>query len=186
MYKEELSVFISVVLRHNPGAAGITLDKHGWADVQKMIEGINATGRRIDMELLEEIVYTDEKERYSFDDSKKLIRANCSHSISVDVGLKEAVPPDVLYHGTATKSLESIKREGITSRSRLYVHLSKDIETAEKVGSRHGKSVVLKLNTKKMVEDGVKFYLSVNNVWLTKYVDAKYIEEEILGVKYES
>lgn len=178
MEMEKTSVFLSLVLRHKPEAAGITLDEHGWAEVSELLDGINATGRKIDMEMLEEIVRTDEKGRYSL---KTLIRANQGHSAPVDVELKETVPPEVLYHGTATKSLEAIRKEGIKPMNRLYVHLSKDLETATKVGARHGECVILKLNTKKMVEDGVKFYLSENGVWLTKYVDVKYIEGEVNG-----
>ena len=124
--KDRLSVFISLVLRHKPDAAGIRLDEHGWADVGELIEGVRATGRTIDLEILEEIVRTDEKQRYSFSADRTLIRANQGHSIPVDVELQETVPPDCLYHGTATRFLESIRREGLKPMSRLYVHLSKD------------------------------------------------------------
>ncbi len=129
------------------------------------------------MDILEEIVRTDNKSRYSFNENKTLIRANQGHSIPVDVELREATPPDVLYHGTATKFIENIKQSGIKSKSRLYVHLSKDLDTAVDVGNRHGKCAVLIINTKKMFDDGIKFYLSQNGVWLTKYVDWKYVTE---------
>ena len=129
------------------------------------------------METLEEIVRTDNKGRYSFNDSKTLIRANQGHSIPVDVELKEIVPPNILFHGTATRFLDSIKQQGIKSMSRLYVHLSEDLETAIKVGDRHGDCVVLIIDTKKMSNDGIKFYLSENGVWLTKYIDWKYVKE---------
>lgn len=175
MNKDKLSKFLSLILRHKPSEIGITLDEHGWANVNELIEGINSSGRVINMELLEEIVKTDNKGRYSFNEDKTLIRANQGHSIPVDVELKESIPPDVLYHGTATKFIDSIKKQGIKSMSRLYVHLSKDLDTAVKVGSRHGKCVVLKIDAKKMFKDGIKFYLSENGVWLTKYVDWKYI-----------
>ena len=182
MSKDRLSVFISLILRHKPSEIGITLDKHGWANVKELIAGINNTGRKIDMEVLEEIVRTDNKGRYSFNENKTLIRANQGHSIPVDIEFKEVVPPDVLYHGTATKSLDSIKQQGIKSMSRLYVHLSKDLETAIKVGERHGKCVVLVIDTKKMSDNGIKFYLSENDVWLTKYIDWQYVKE----IKYPS
>ena len=177
MSKDRLSVFISLILRHKPEEIGIALDKHGWANVKELIAGINNTGRKIDMETLEEIVRTDNKGRYSFNENKTLIRANQGHSIHVDVELKEVTPPDILYHGTATKSLDGIKQQGIKSMSRLYVHLSKVLETAIKVGDRHGKCVVLAIDTKRMFDDGIKFYLSENGVWLTKYVDWKYVKE---------
>ncbi len=172
----KLSVFISLVLRHKPDAAHISLDEHGWADVEELLAGINDTGRTIDMGILEEIVRTDNKHRYSFNEDKTLIRANQGHSISVDVELEEKQPPHLLYHGTAERFLESIMAEGIKPMNRLYVHLSKDEETALKVGKRHGNPVVLKINAEEMYHDGKKFYLSQNGVWLTKYIETKYIE----------
>lgn len=173
---DKLSVFISLVLRHKPEAAGITLDEHGWANVEELLRGINETGRKINMEILENIVATDNKQRYSFNEDKTLIRANQGHSIPVDVGLKEQNPPEILYHGTATRFLNSILNDGLRPMSRLYVHLSKDIETAWKVGKRHGDPVILKINSRDMYKDGYKFYLSENGVWLIEKVDAKYFE----------
>jgi putative RNA 2'-phosphotransferase len=172
---KDISIFISLILRHKPSEIGITLDEHGWANVNELIEGINRTGRHINMEILEEIVRTDNKGRYSFNEDHTLIRANQGHSIPVDVELKEATPPDILYHGTATRFMDSIEQQGIKPMSRLYVHLSQDLETAIKVGQRHGQCVVLLIDTKQMCSDGVKFYLSENGVWLTKYVDWKYV-----------
>ena len=172
---EKLSKFISLILRHKPEEIGISIDESGWANVEDLINGINNSGRNIDMDILEEIVRTDNKQRYSFNEDKTKIRANQGHSIPVNVELKELEPPNTLYHGTATKSLEGIKQLGIKSMSRLYVHLSKDFETAKQVGSRHGECVVLVINAKRMYENGIKFYLSENGVWLTEYVDPKYI-----------
>ncbi len=173
---DKLSVFISLVLRHKPDAAGIQLDEHGWANVDELIEGIKNTGRQIDMGVLEAIVKTDNKQRYSFNEDKTLIRANQGHSIPVDVELEEKQPPQYLYHGTADRFMDSIMAEGLKPMSRLYVHLSKDEETAVKVGKRHGRPVVLKIKAEKMWKNGIKFYLSQNGVWLTKYVDVSYIE----------
>lgn len=172
---DKLSVFISLILRHKPETIGIQLDEHGWANVDELIEGINNSGRKIDMEILEEIVRTDNKQRYSFNEDKTLIRANQGHSIPVDVELKEQQPPQILYHGTASRFLNSIMQDGLKPMSRLYVHLSSDMETAMKVGKRHGEPVVLKINSEEMCNDGIKFYLSENGVWLTKSVDMKYI-----------
>ncbi len=174
---DRLSVFISLVLRHQPDAAGITLDEHGWADVEELIHGINCTGREINMTILEEIVRTDNKQRYSFNEDKRLIRANQGHSVLVDVELKEQAPPEFLYHGTADRFLKSIMAEGLRPMSRLYVHLAEDIETAVKVGRRHGRPVVLKVSSARMNREGIPFYLSENGVWLTKKVDAEYLEE---------
>lgn len=169
-----LSVFLSLVLRHKPDAAGIQLDEHGWANVNELIDGVNSTGRRIDRESLERIVVTDEKGRYSFNEDKTLIRANQGHSVVVDVELKEQEPPEFLYHGTAERFMENILTKGLKPMNRLYVHLSKDKETAVKVGKRHGKPVILKVHSGKMYKAGNKFYLSENGVWLTKSVSAEY------------
>ncbi len=177
MSKDRLSIFISLILRHKPEEIGISLDEHGWANVNELIAGINNSGRVINMETLEEIVRTDTKGRYSFNNDKTLIRANQGHSVQVDIEFEEIVPPSVLYHGTSTRFLDSIKQNGINPMSRLYVHLSKDLETAAKVGSRHGKCAILVIDTQKMCEDGIKFYISANKVWLTKYVDWTYVKE---------
>ena len=172
------SKFISLILRHKPETIGITLDEHGWADVQALIDGVNGfPGNVLDMELLEEIVRTDSKQRYSFNEDHSLIRANQGHSIPVDVELEERIPPDILWHGTGEKYVASIDAAGLISKSRLYVHLSSNMETARKVGSRHGKPVIYEVNCRQMLADGYHFYLSVNNVWLTKEVPVKYLRK---------
>lgn len=176
MKEKDISKFIALILRHKPEAIGITLDEHGWAEVTALIEGINKT-EPFNMEMLERIVDTDEKQRYSFNEDKTLIRANQGHSIPVDVELEEVVPPDILYHGTGEKYAASIDQTGLINKSRLYVHLSGDIETAVKVGKRHGKPVIYTVNSKKMYEDGYPFFRSVNGVWLTKIVPVQYIEK---------
>ncbi len=170
----ELSRFLSLILRHKPETVGITLDEHGWADVELLLKGMNAVNP-IDMETLEEIVRTDEKGRYSFNEDKTLIRANQGHSVNVDVELKKAVPPDILWHGTGEKYASSIDKQGLIPKSRLYVHLSADTQTAEKVGARHGKPVIYKVLAGKMNADGYEFFLSENGVWLTKRVPADYL-----------
>lgn len=177
MDKTNLSKFIALILRHKPDTVGITLDEHGWASVSELISGINACGNEIDMQTLEEIVAEDEKQRYSFNSDKTKIRANQGHSVNVDVELKKAVPPETLFHGTGEKFVSSIKSEGLKSKSRLYVHLSKDRETAVKVGSRHGKPVVFEVNSGEMSRNCFEFFLSENDVWLTKIVPAEYLRE---------
>ena len=173
---KETSKFISLILRHKPETIGISLDEHGWAAVQALIEGINASGNhQLDANLLEEIVRTDEKQRYSYNEDHTLIRANQGHSILVDVELEEKTPPAVLYHGTGEKYMASIDATGLIPKSRLFVHLSSDIETAKKVGSRHGKPVVYIVDCAGMSADGYQFYLSANNVWLTKEVPIHYL-----------
>ena len=177
MGKKETSKFISLILRHKPEVIGIKLDEHGWADVQELLNGLNASGHHLDMELLEKIVREDEKQRYSFNEDHTLIRANQGHSIPVDVELEEKLPPPVLYHGTGEKFTASIDQQGLLPKSRLYVHLSADIETARKVGQRHGKPVIYEVDCQAMTDAGFKFYLSANRVWLTKEVPAKYIKK---------
>ena len=175
MNKDRLSKFISLILRHKPSEIGITLDGYGWANVNELINGVNNSGRKINMKILEEIVLTDDKDRYSFNEDKTLIRANQGHSIPVDVELDEAQPPEFLWHGTAEKYVDSICRLGLISKSRLYVHLSSDTQTATFVGKRHGKVVLFRINALKMYQDGFKFYLSKNGVWLTKHVPISYL-----------
>ena len=178
MQNHKTSKFIALILRHKPETIGITLDEHGWANVQELIDGINATGKhRFDMERLEEIVRLDEKQRYSFNEDRSLIRANQGHSIPVDVELKETVPPKKLYHGTGEKYVPSIDEQGLIPKSRLYVHMSADKETAKTVGSRHGRPVIYEIDCKSMSDDGYIFYLSENHVWLTKAVPAKYLKK---------
>lgn len=175
MSLKETSIFLSLILRHKPGVIGISLDEHGWADVGELIAGVNKT-RPLTMEMLEEIVRTDNKQRYSFSEDKRLIRANQGHSVKVDVELQEAEPPELLYHGTAERFVEAISKQGLLPMSRLYVHLSKDEQTAIKVGSRHGKPVVFEVSAGQMCRDGHLFWLSVNGVWLTKNVPPEYLK----------
>lgn len=175
MSLKETSKFISLILRHKPDVIGITLDEHGWANVDELIAGVSKT-HPLNMSMLEQIVAEDEKQRYSFNEDKTLIRANQGHSIPVDVELKEKEPPEILFHGTGEKYVDSINKEGLIPKSRLYVHLSADEETAVKVGQRHGKPVVFKVKSGEMHRNGFKFYCSVNGVWLTKNVPVEYLE----------
>lgn len=170
------SKYLSMILRHRPEAAGIVLDEHGWAKVDELIAGIRKT-QKFNMEMLEEIVRTDNKQRYSFNEDRSLIRANQGHSIPVDVELPVTEPPGMLWHGTGEKYVASIDQKGLLSKGRLYVHLSGDRETAVKVGSRHGKLVVYRVNSGQMAADGYLFYRSVNGVWLTKEVPVRYLEK---------
>ena len=169
------SKFLALVLRHKPQKIGLTLDEHGWADVDELIEKTVRSGRELDRESLEYIVRTNDKKRYAFNEDHTKIRASQGHTIPVDVELEETVPPDVLYHGTAESSLPSIMDKGLLKMKRLYVHLSKDVHTAIKVGQRHGKLVVLLVDSGKMYKDGYRFYLSANGVWLTDHVPQDYL-----------
>ena len=174
-----ISKFISLVLRHKPEEIGIVLDEHGWANVDELMDALNTKKKQIDMEILEEIVRTDEKQRYSFNKDKTLICANQGHSIPVDVELEEVQPPEELWHGTGEKAESAIDAEGLNPMSRLYVHLSKDKETAIQVGKRHGKVRLYIVKTGEMYRDGDQFYLSKNGVWLTKEVPVRYLEKQV-------
>lgn len=171
---DQTSKFISLILRHKPETIGINLDEHGWANVDELIKGISKT-QKFNRDMLEEIVRTDNKQRYSFNEDKTLIRANQGHSIPVDVELEEKEPPEILYHGTGEKYISSINEQGLLPKSRLYVHLSSNEKTANKVGQRHGKPVIYLVKSGEMYKDGYKFYLSINGVWLTKEVPVKYL-----------
>ena len=172
----DLSKFISLILRHKPEVIGISLDDHGWANVDELLAGIRRT-RPIDTEMLEEIVRTDEKQRYTFNEDHARIRANQGHSIQVDVELEEKEPPEYLFHGTGRKYVESIDQTGLIPKSRLYVHLSGDQETAIKVGKRHGEPIVYQVAAGAMAIDVHKFWRSANDVWLTKRVPPEYLEK---------
>lgn len=169
---ETASKYMSLILRHKPEVIGISLDEHGWAEVDELIAGIAET-REFNRDILEEIVRTDEKQRYSFDETGELIRANQGHSILVDVELDEVEPPEELWHGTGEKFVNSIDVQGLIRKSRLYVHLSWDKDTALKVGRRHGRPVLYIVKAGDMYRDGYKFFLSRNKVWLTKEVPAR-------------
>ena len=158
---------LAFLLRHDEE---YQFDEHGWHEVSDLIANHGYT-----MELLDEIVETNNKKRYEFSEDKTKIRARQGHSINVDVELKETTPPDILYHGTAETTVPTILKEGIVKGNRLHVHLSQTEETAVNVGKRDDKPYVLRINTKQISEAGIKFYLSNNGVWLTDYVSPKYI-----------
>lgn len=179
----KLGKFLSLVLRHNPAAAYIQLDSHGWVDTKELLAGCARTGMPIDQRTLERIVQKNSKQRYSFNDDHTKIRANQGHSVSVDLDLREMVPSARLYHGTAACFLSSIRAQGIIRQSRQHVHLSADWETAWKVGSRHGKPVILTVNALAMTRDGYRFYRSENGVWLCGHVPWRYVLED--GISYE-
>lgn len=176
-HKKKTSKFLSYVLRHHPELINLSLNENGWADVNELITKSTNDSQGFTFEELDEIVQTNDKKRFIFNQDKTKIRANQGHSVDIDLALKPQQPPEFLYHGTAQAHIDSILEKGIEKRSRQHVHLSSDKETAAKVGMRHGKPVILTIRTGKMAEDGILFYLSENNVWLTDFVDAKYISK---------
>jgi len=175
--KTKTSKFMSLILRHDPGAAGIALDERGWAEIDELLAGMALKGHRITRDILDEIVAEDAKQRYMISDDGLRIRANQGHSIQVDVGLEELRPPDVLFHGTGHKSLDGIRRDGLKPMSRQHVHLSLDEPTALAVGRRHGRPVIFRIDAKRMADAGIKFYRSANGVWLVDAVPPEYLTE---------
>ncbi len=171
-----VSKFLSLVLRHQPERIGLSLDRNGWADVGELMTKAELAGVKIGPELLKAVVAENDKKRFAFNEDNTKIRASQGHSISVDLELTAVQPPEVLYHGTATRFVESIKMEGLRSQKRQYVHLSPNEKTAIAVGKRHGKPIVLIIRSGEMARQGYEFYLSENGVWLTPSVPAAYIE----------
>ncbi|MFK8012397.1 MAG: RNA 2'-phosphotransferase [Marinicellaceae bacterium] len=171
----KISKFLSYVLRHKPEAIGIQLNKEGWITVDELIDAANKNGENLNKSLLDEVVFTNDKQRFAYSADGLSIRANQGHSVDIELALEPTTPPDTLYHGTATRFIESIKELGLIKKQRQHVHLSALHETAVSVGQRHGKPIVLTINSKKMHEDGLLFYLSNNGVWLTEFVPVKYI-----------
>ena len=167
--------YVSMLLRHHPEEAGVILDEHGWADVADLIEKVNPR-YPLTEEILHEIAFAPDKQRYEFSEDGKRIRAVHGHSIDVDLGYEEVEPPEILYHGTAEKYAESIEAQGLIKKERQYVHLSEFISQAEQVGRRHGKLVLYKVYAKELYEDGLVFYRSSSGVWLTDSVPVKYLE----------
>lgn len=170
----KVSRFLSLVLRHHPEIIDLHIDSHGWAEVEELLLKMKKK-YPISREILEEIVRTDNKNRYSFDEEHRRIRANQGHSISVDVELEERKPPEFLYHGTGAKYVTSISQQGLLPMSRLFVHLSEEKKTAREVGKRHGNPVIYRVRSGDMGKKGYRFYLSVNHVWLTKEVPADFL-----------
>ena len=172
-----LSKFLSLVLRHNPKLIGIELDQQGWTNVEMLIKKMNEFGKAIDLLTLEKVVSSDNKKRYVFDSTGEKIRASQGHSIEIDLGYEPKIPPDHLYHGTATRFVESILKSGLQKQGRHHVHLSPNVKTAIQVGQRHGKPAVFEVDSKKMHEQGTNFYLSDNGVWLTDEVPVEFLRK---------
>lgn len=170
-----ISKFLAKYLRHAPQDLGLTLQVGGWVSVDDLLTASEKVGFAISYDELIECVETNDKKRFSFDVTGDLIRANQGHSVEVDLQLVESQPPKILYHGTVERFLPSIMAEGLKKGKRHHVHLSKDYETAVKVGARRGKPVVLQVDSDLMWFTGHAFYRSTNGVWLTETVPTKFI-----------
>ena len=171
----KVSKYLAKYLRHAPHELGLELQPGGWVPVDDLLAAAEKNGFPISYDELVECVETNDKQRFAFDVSGELIRANQGHSVEVDLQLEEREPPEFLYHGTVERFLPSILEEGLIRGKRHHVHLSKDFETARKVGSRRGKPVILQVDAGRMHWDGHKFLLSANGVWLTDSVAPAYL-----------
>lgn len=174
--KKKISKFLSLILRHEPEVVGLTLDKNGWADVKKLIAACAVAERKFTFSELEEIVTTNDKKRFAFNDDQTKIRASQGHSLDLEIEYEEKTPPEMLYHGTAEKNLGVIFAEGLKKMSRHHVHLSSDTETARAVGTRYGKPVIFEIDTAKMLAENYKFYVSANGVWLAEEVPPQFLK----------
>lgn len=175
----KISKFLSYILRHQPEAIGLVLDDNGWADMGELIDKANRSKEinTLTRELIHDVVKSSDKQRFAISEDGNKIRANQGHSVQVDLQLKPMEPPEILYHGTATRFLDDILKDGLKAQKRQHVHLSNDVETATKVGQRYGKPVILKIKARLMHEQGFVFYLSENGVWLTQVVPCEHLEK---------
>lgn len=173
----KLSKYLSKHLRHQPERLGLSLAVGGWVEVDKLLVACQSNNLPLSRAELDEVVASNDKQRFSFDSTRKLIRANQGHSVEVDLQLASATPPPVLYHGTNERSVASIIEHGLLKMARHHVHLSDDIAMARKVGGRRGKPVVIALETKAMIEASHKFYLVANGVWLVERVPPQFIRQ---------
>ena len=173
--EKHISKLLSLVLRHQPDSLGIILDEQGWTDVTILIEKINNKGIQFSFNDLQLLVANNNKKRFALNESETLIRANQGHSIEVNLGYEPKQPPAILFHCTDHLAVDSIKSTGLDKRNRQHVHLSVDIETAVKVGQRHGKPVVFTVAAQVMFEQGYQFYVADNGVWLTEHVPPQFL-----------
>jgi putative RNA 2'-phosphotransferase len=173
----KISKYLSKHLRHQPERIGIKLAPGGWVSVDELLNACQNHSFPINRAELNEVVTSNDKKRFSFDTTATLIRANQGHSVEIDLQLEPAVPPNVLYHGTGHGAVETILREGLRKMSRHHVHLSTDVATAQKVGTRHGRPVVFTVDAAAMHQAGYTFYCSDNGVWLVDCVPPEYLHQ---------
>lgn len=171
------SKFLSLILRHKPETIGIDLDENGWIDIDLLIKKMNGNGRQLNREDLYFIVENNSKKRFAIDEANNKIRANQGHSLDINLGFEPIQPPEILYHGTATRFVDSIMKTGLEKRDRHHVHLSADKGTAANVGQRHGKLIILEVRAMEMFEKGFQFFKSENGVWLTNKVPTLYLNK---------
>jgi putative RNA 2'-phosphotransferase len=175
MNTTKISKKLSLHLRHAPEQLGITLGPGGWVPVDELLKALAEHGFRITRGQLDEVVETSDKQRFAFDETGTLVRANQGHSVPVDLDLPVTQPPAVLYHGTVAKFVPAIFESGLEPMNRHHVHLSATVDTATKVGERRGVPVVLRVDAARMAADGHEFRVSANGVWLAEHVPPAYL-----------
>ena len=173
----KISKYLSYHLRHRPDMLGLTLADGGWVEVDKLLKAAKKSKFPITPAELDYVVTHNDKQRFSFDSTKTLIRANQGHSVAIDLQLEAVVPPKILYHGTYIGAMESILQRGLRKMNRHHVHLSKNWQTAQKVGSRRGKAVLLEIDAEAMHQQEFIFYCSNNGVWLVDNVPPHYLKQ---------
>lgn len=178
-HEQKISRFLTLVLRHDPASIGLKLDPHGWADIHDLIQCLAAHGKSISLSGLQNIVASNNKQRFAFSDDTNSIRASQGHSINIDLKLTPKSPPEVLYHGTTSRVMDSIEQEGLSKMSRQHVHLSSDLRTAHEVGKRHGSPIILEVAARLMESHHFNFFQSDNGVWLTDSVPPDYLNGRI-------
>lgn len=170
------SKFLSLVLRHEPAVAHIMLDSAGWVEIDCLLAGCATAGRALSRDDLDQIVTTNAKKRFEISADGKRIRASQGHSVDVALEYAPTPPPPILYHGTATRFLDSIRAHGLLKMERHHVHLSAETKTTMEVGGRHGKPVLLTILADEMHAAGHVFFRSTNGVWLVDHVPARFIQ----------
>lgn len=180
--RTKISKFLSLILRHAPETIGLKLEDNGWVRIDKLIAAGAKNAREFTLSELREVVETNDKKRFAFDESGEKIRASQGHSIAVEIEFEKRTPPAFLYHGTAEKNVGLIFQDGLRKMNRHHVHLSIDTETAGKVGARHGKPAIFEVDTIKMLENNLEFFVSANNVWLVENVPPQFLRL----IEYES
>jgi len=176
--RTRLSRRLSRVLLHRPDDVGLALEPAGWLPVDDLLAAYARSGLSVTRAELDEVVRTNDKQRFTFDSTGTRIRAVQGHSVPVDLGLEAQSPPPRLWHGTSERHAAAVRREGLDRRSRHHVHLSADPETARRVGARHGRPVVLTVDAAAMARDGHVFLQAANGVWLTLHVPPRYLGED--------
>ncbi len=174
---KRISKQMSYILRHRPDSVGLTLATGGWVAVADLLAVLSYEGKTVTRATLEQVVTDNDKQRFEFSSDGSQIRARQGHSADVDLQYEAATPPDLLFHGTATRFLESIFAQGLIKGNRHHVHLSTNRETMIQVGMRHGKPTVLEVNAKQMLADGHTFFVTGNEVWLTDHVPPQYLRQ---------